>query len=217
MLVQAGIPQGNVPSKHGAPALNILQKGVVHLCRAAFLLRGVCILVERPFQNGVPGKDACDLVPAVRVFGIRDVQDSPFGRSVVLRRLHPTVINGELLKVRQDAQLELGRPRVPAELEGRSGILLDVDGGLLRFEEELPRSSEPEAVVGRFGDPPHPDAVFVDYVLVRFGIALLVVHIPAEGLEHWIKELPAELRLVVLRRPVRLAVSLESLDQGLDF
>ena len=70
--------------------------------------------------------------------------------------------------------------------------------GLLGLDEELARAADAEAVVGRLGGAADLDGVLVDHVLVGFGVALLVVDVPAEGLEEGVDELAAELGLVVL-------------------
>jgi len=50
-------------------------------------------------------------------------------------------------------------------------------------------------------------------ILVRLGVARFVIHIPAEGLEEWVDELPASLGFVVLVAAVALAISLESFNK----
>ena len=127
--------------------------------------------------------------------------------------LDAAVVDRELLEVGEDAEREFGGPGVAAELEGGAGVVLDVNGGLLGFEEELARAADAEAVVRGFGGLADFDGVFVDDVLVGLGVALLVVHVPAEGFEERVEELAAELGFVVVGRAVGVAVAVEPLDQ----
>ena len=118
-------------------------------------------------------------------------------------RLDAAIVDGELLEVGEDAERELGGPGVAAELEGGADVVLDVDGGLLGFEEELAGAADAEAVVGRLGGLADFDGVFVDDVLVGLGVALLVVNVPAEGLEERVEEFAADLGFVVVGRAGR--------------
>ena len=77
---------------------------------------------------------------------------------------------------------------------------LDVNGGALGFDKELAGAAD-------------ADRVLMDHVLVGFGVAVLVVHVPAECLEERVNELAAELGLVVLARAAGVAVALEALDK----
>lgn len=89
--------------------------------------------------------------------------------------------------------------------------------GFLASNEELAHAPDTERVVGRLGEPAHLHRVLVDHVLVRFGVALLVVHVPAERLEERVQELTPELGLVVTAGAVRLPVPVESFDEIEDF
>ena len=57
----------------------------------------------------------------------------------------------------------------------------------------------------------------MDDVLVSLGIAVVVVYIPTESFEERIEKFPAELRLVVLARLVRIKLLLEAGDEFQDF
>ena len=57
----------------------------------------------------------------------------------------------------------------------------------------------------------------MDDVLVGFGVALLVINVPAERFEERIEEFAAELRFVVLAGLVGLEVLLEAVDKLDDF
>jgi hypothetical protein len=85
--------------------------------------------------------------------------------------------------------------------------------GLFRFQEELARAADAEAVIGGLGSAADLDLVFVDDILVGFGIALAVVHIPAEGLEHGVDEFLAELGLVVVWRGVGVGMFSEAVNE----
>src|SRR5437667_332277 len=86
--------------------------------------------------------------------------------------------------------------RWTAKLKGRAGIVLDVHGGLLGFQEKLPSAADAKAIVRRFGPLADFDGVLVDNVLVGFGVALFVVHVPTERLEERVEELMTKLRFV---------------------
>ncbi len=60
------------------------------------------------------------------------------------------------------------------------------------------------------------DLVLDDF-LVRFGDALPVIDIPAEGIEERVDELPSNLRLVVVAGFVLVFVAVESFDELFDF
>ncbi len=67
-------------------------------------------------------------------------------------------------------------------------VALDVDRGLLGLDKELAHAADPERVVGRLGEAAHLHRVLVDHVLVRLGVALLVVHVPAERREERVQD-----------------------------
>ena len=64
-----------------------------------------------------------------------------------------------------------------------------------------------------FGGAADFDGVFVDNVFVGFGIALTIVHVPAERFEHGVDKLAADLGFVVLAGEVCVAVSVEPVDE----
>ena len=102
-------------------------------------------------------------------------------RLVGLVGLDAAVVDGELLEVGEDRERQLGRPGVAAELEGRAGVVLDVDRRLLGLDEELARAADAEAVVGRLGRAADLDGVLVDDVLVGFGVALRCCPCPSRA------------------------------------
>ena len=58
---------------------------------------------------------------------------------------------------------------------------------------------------------------FVDDVLVRFRVPLLVVHVPAELFEQRVDELNAQVGFVELGRAVFVGVAIEGSDEGQNF
>ena len=72
---------------------------------------------------------------------------APGGGLVAAVGARAAVVDGELLEVGEDGERQLGRPGVAAQLEGGADVVLDVDGGLLGFDEELARAADAEAVV----------------------------------------------------------------------
>ena len=82
-----------------------------------------------------------------------------------------------------DGKGHFGRPGVAPELICGRGIILDVDGGLLGFEKEFSGAADPETIIGGFGHAADLDGILVDDILVGFGVALDVVHVPAETFE----------------------------------
>ena len=129
-------------------------------------------------------------------------------------RACPAVVDRELLEVGQDGERQFRRPGIAAQLKGRAEIVFQIDGGLLGFEEELARAADAKAVVGRLGVAADLDGILVDDIFVRFGVALLVVDVPAEGLEERIEELPPQLGFVVALALIGFAVLLEAVDEG---
>jgi len=83
----------------------------------------------------------------------------------------------------------------------------------IRLNEELANSTDPETVVGGFRIAVDLDRIFVDYLLVTLGGALLVIDIPPEELEERIQEILAKLRLVVRAAAVFVGVPSEALDE----
>src|SRR5574341_2433486 len=92
-------------------------------------------------------------------------------------------------------------------------LLADVDRGFLGLDEEFARPADAEAVIGGLAAARDLDGVFVDHVLVGFGIALLVVHVPAEQLEEGVYDLAAHLGFVVRAGTVAVEVAAKAFDQ----
>ena len=133
-------------------------------------------------------------------------------------RLHGLVklARAQIRIMQSDVLGQLRRPDIAAQLKGRSDIVLEVDRGLFRLNEELSKASDPKAVIGRTGTLFHPDGVFVNDLFVGFCIARDVVHIPTQSLEEGVNKLSSHLRLVVLARLVVLLTAFEPLNQLCD-
>ena len=196
-----------------APALDLGQERRVHLGGAALAALGLGVFVESAAQDGITGEDGGDLVPAVGVLVEGQVHDPGGGRLIGFVRLDPAVVDRELFEVGEDAQGQLGAPRVAAELVGRVHVAFDVHRGLLGLDEELARAADAEAVVGRLGAAAHLDGLLVHHVLVGLGVALLVGDVPAQRLEEGVDELAADLGFVVRAAAIAVQVGAEALDE----
>jgi hypothetical protein len=102
---------------------------------------------------------------------------------------------------------------VTAKLEGGADIVLDIHGRAPGFEEKLARAADAKTAVRRLGAAGGFDGVCVDYILVVFSAALLVINVPAEGLEERVKEFTANLGFVVVAGLVSFAVALKAFNQ----
>lgn len=214
---EVGVAQGEVAGQQVAPALDLGEKGVVHLGGAALLLGGVGILVEGALEHGLAGEDGSDLVPLLSVFLVAAQEGAGLGGFVALVGADAGIVNRQLLEVGEHGERELGAPGVAAQLVGGPGVGLDGDGGLFGFEEELTGAADAEAVVGGLDVAADFDGILVDDVLVGVGVALLVVDIPAEGLPEGVEVFAAELRLVVAGGLVVLDMGLEIFDDFMNF
>ena len=172
------------------------------------------VLVERAFEYRLFREERGDLVPPFFVLVAGDIEDAADACLVVLVRLLPAVVDRELRKVREDGKRQLCRPGIAPELEGRARIVLDVNRGLLGLDEELAHAADPEGVIRRLGRGADLHGVLVDDLLVRFGIALPVGDIPAEGVEERIEKFTSELGFVVAGGGVGVALILETLNKG---
>ena len=81
------------------------------------------------------------------------------------------------------------------------------------LHEELAPTPDPEGVIRGLGCPFHLQRIFVDEVLVGFGVAPFVMYTPPQCLKEWIQELAPQLRLVVLAGALGSAVFLEAFHQ----
>ncbi len=197
-LGEPRVAQRQVAGQLGAPALDCLEEFVVNVGSTALGFGGLGEFVKGAFEDGVTGKDALNLIPALGVFGIGQVKDARDGGIVPVVGLDAAVVHGELLEIAEDAQWEFGGPSIAPKLVGRAGVMLDVHRRPFRFEEEFAGAADAEAVVRRLRGLAHFDGVLVNYVLVGLGVTLLVVNIPAKGLKERVEELPPDLGLVVM-------------------
>ncbi len=150
-LAESGVAQGDVVRQQVAPALDLGQEGVVHLGGAALACGGFGVLVEGAFEDGLVGEDGGNLVPLGGILAVGEQHDAPGGGFVGLVGLDAAVVDGELLEIGQDGEGQLGGPGVAAELVGGGDLVLEVDGGLLGFDEELARAADAEGVIGGLG------------------------------------------------------------------
>ena len=162
-------------------------------------------------------EDGGDVVPFVEVLVKGVVHDAAVGGFVALVGAGAPVVDGEFFKVGEDAQGQFAAPGVAAQLEGGVEIIFDVDGGLFGFDEEFCLPADAESVIGGFGFALHFNGRFVHHVFVCFGVALFVVHVPAERLEEGVDEFAAGLGFVVDSGAVIVAVALELGDEFVDF
>ena len=156
--------------------------------------------VQRALADGFGREQAAQVVPLVGEFVVSVVGHAPDPRALVARRFAAAVVEGELGEVGQHAHRQFGRPGVAAYLEGGFvGLAARVErhAGAFGFHEEDGPATHAEGVVGRFHPPAHRHPRFVDDLLVLLGVALRVVHVPAQRLEEGIDELAASLGLVV--------------------
>src|ERR1035437_2444392 len=119
---------------------------------------------------------------------------------------------GWFISLHHDCDFFFGQA-VSAKLDGGADIVLDVRGRAPGFEEKLSRAADAKTVIRRFGAIGGFDGVCVDYILVVFSVALLVINIPAEGFEERVKEFTANLGFVVIAGLVSLAVALKAFNE----
>jgi len=206
------VAQGDVAGKRVAPAFDFGKKSVIHFGRAALGLAGFGIFIERAFENDILGKDGGNFVPLVGVLAPGVVSDPGFVGFIFLIRLDAAVVNGEFFKVGHDGKRQFGRPGVTSYLKGGGGRVLEVDGWFLGFDKEFALSADAKGIVGRFGDAADFDGVFVDDILVGFGMSCRIVDIPAQCFKEGIDEFAANLRFVIPVGFIGFNVAFESFN-----
>src|ERR1019366_161226 len=112
-------------------------------------------------------------------------------------RADPTIVDGKFLKIRQDTERKFRRPPISPELKRWLAGVLNVDSRFFCLNKEFAGLPNPKAVIRRFRRPPDFDGIFMDDILVRLGIALPIVHVPAETSEEWVQEFLSEASLVI--------------------
>ena len=152
-------------------------------------------------------------IPFLGILFVGKIRDSGGGGRITRHWLLGAVIDRKLLEIGQDGERKVGIPGIPADLEGRTGIIFNIHGRFLCFDNEFPGAPDPKSIVNKLGGPPDADWVFVDNFFVLFGIAPGIVDIPTEGLEERINELPPELGFVELSSPVSCLVKFVSLNK----
>ena len=139
-----GISKGDVSCQGVTPTLDLFQKGAVYLGGATLRLVGFRILVEGTFENGVLGKERGDLVPFFGILPEGVILDAGFVRLVFLIWFDPAVIDGQLFKIGDDGEGQLGGPGVTAHLKGGSRVILDNNGRFLCFNEKFAGAANAE-------------------------------------------------------------------------
>jgi len=193
MTGQAGVAVGDGPGQQVAPLVELAQELGVDGGDPLLAPLGGGELLQGTGQDRVAAEEGGDLVPVGLVLVVAPVAQAGDGGGVLLRRAQAGVVDGELLEVGQHAEGQLGRPGVAAQLEGGLAVDGQVDGRLLGLDEEAAAAVEVEAVVGGLGLAGDGDLVLV----LDFGAAVAVVHIPAQGGEEGVDELDADFGLVV--------------------
>ena len=123
-------------------------------------------------------------------------------------------MNGELLKVRQDGEVQLGGPGVAAQLVGRVDVVLDVYGGLLGLDEELVLGSYAEAAAWHCDGASGAHGSFVNDLLVAWRDVLAVVDVSTQGDKEGVNELAGDLDPAVTRAAVVVDVCGQSARRG---
>jgi len=60
---------------------------------------------------------------------------------------------------------------------------VNIHGRFFCFDEKLAGAADPKTVIGGLGESTHFNGILVNNVFIGIGIALLVIHIPAQRLE----------------------------------
>ena len=196
--VKLRISQGDISGQDLPPAGDLLQEGGIHLGRASLAPFIPGIFIKRAFEDGVLGEYGRNLIPLLQIIPASQIEYPPFGGHILLVRLHSAVVDRELLEVGEDGQGQLCRPGISSQLEGRVNVLSDVHRGLLGLQKELALAANAKRVVRSPGGAAHLDGVLMDHILVGLGKPLLVIDIPAQGLEERIDKLSSNLGLIVV-------------------
>jgi hypothetical protein len=93
-------------------------------------------------------------------------------------------------------------------------MALDINGGLLGFQEKLSNTSDSKTVIRRFGRSGDLNRILVDDIFVLFRIPCLIGYIPAHDFKEWVNEFSSELGFVVGRTPVCLDIALEAFHKA---
>src|SRR5262249_1800201 len=115
------------------------------------------VAVERTSEDRFTSEDRRDLVPSVRVLLEGHVRRTRHRCLVLQVRSNAAVVDGESFEVGQNRNGQLRRPGVATQLVCWAHVILDVDGGLLGFHEELAGRGDSETVVGGLRAAPKPE------------------------------------------------------------
>ncbi|HPH34153.1 MAG TPA: hypothetical protein PLU94_01530 [Methanoregulaceae archaeon] len=136
-------------------------------------------------------------IPFLGILFIGEIGDPGSGGRITRHWLLGAVVDRKLLKVGQDGEREAGIPCIPANLKGRTGIILDIYSRFFCFDNEFSGAPDPEGVIDKFCGSSNSNRVFVRNFFVEFRVALCIVNIPSEGLKERIEEFPTQSGLVV--------------------
>lgn len=156
---------------------------------------------------------AWQLVPVLGVLVHAQEHDPGGGSLVGVVRLLAAIVDRKLGEVREDRNGKLGTPSVAAQLEGRFRVLLDLHGGLLRFQKELAGFADAEGVIGGLHLPVDLQGILVDHFAVGRGVPGFVRYVPTELFHQRIEELLPHLRFVVRGALIGRSVEPVALDQ----
>ena len=194
-----------------APTGHFLQEALVHGDAEAL---GAPVAgqqgLQRPRSHAL-FREVPQLSGPFQVLGVLQLAQQPFLR-LALIRLDGGVVKAEFLEVRQDDEEHFpGVPGVAFGLHDMAGVFQRVARGL-GLDKEFRLAAQPEAVVRAS----FLRALFYKAFPLVVEQALLVVHIPAQGLEEGIDEVNAGLRFRVIFRQVMGGVGFELADEFLE-
>ena len=126
------------------------------------------------------------------------------------------VVNRKLLEISKDGKGHVSVPGVTAQLVGRVDVVLDIDGRLLGFDEELALATHAEGVIGGFGGAFNLEGILDEHLAILGSIAIFVVDVPPEGFKEFIEECLAEAGFIVFTGAVGFAILFEIGDELVD-
>ena len=77
------------------------------------------------------------LIPLFRILAKGKVHNARMAGGIRFVWLNATIVNGKLLKVGEDAQGQVGTPRITTHLKSGVNMLFDVDGGLFSLDKQF--------------------------------------------------------------------------------
>ena len=92
-------------------------------------------------------------------------------------------------------------------------IIFDVYRRFFGFQEKLSLTTNTERVIRSIGGRSYADSVLMDDVLVSLSKSVLIIYVPAKGLEKRINEFSSNLGFVIMPKFVGLSVTFKSFHQ----